>query len=270
MRKNDRMATVAVLFLFSLMTSLTYSASADSADCCSQPAESGALRIMPLGDSITAGYTDNPKWQYPFEFGYRSRLYELLTGAGYPFQFVGGSEEPWNGRFGTPANQPIVDLRELGVDRHRGYGGKSIKAINKKITQWIEEDRPDMILLMIGINGISVDSPSQLDTLVGQIFAANAKVKLIVAQITPRSSYIEELYDYNTYIKDSLVPAYKNKGMQISTIDLYQHFLTDPNDPKSIDPELFSNRINHPTNAIYRKMAESWFAGIERVLDQLK
>ncbi|HVJ46116.1 MAG TPA: thrombospondin type 3 repeat-containing protein, partial [Luteolibacter sp.] len=36
------------------------------------------LRIMPVGDSITAGYTDNPTWNEPFNFGYRSGLYTRL------------------------------------------------------------------------------------------------------------------------------------------------------------------------------------------------
>ncbi len=46
-------------------------------------AQKEPLRIMCLGDSITVGYTDNPHWKVPFKFGYRSRLYKLLKGAGY-------------------------------------------------------------------------------------------------------------------------------------------------------------------------------------------
>jgi len=80
---------------------------------------------MPLGDSITAGYTDNPNWKVPFEFGYRSGLFQLLTARGIPFQFVGNSPEPWNGLFGRPTNQPIPDLRPLAQDQHEGYGGKA-------------------------------------------------------------------------------------------------------------------------------------------------
>ena len=45
-------------------------------------AQKEPLRIMCLGDSITVGYTDNPHWKEPFKFGYRSRLYKLLKGAG--------------------------------------------------------------------------------------------------------------------------------------------------------------------------------------------
>ncbi len=54
------------------------------------------VKIMPLGDSITAGYTDNPKWKHPFEYGYRSGLYRELKKANINFSFVGGSKEPFN------------------------------------------------------------------------------------------------------------------------------------------------------------------------------
>src|SRR6478672_12120191 len=79
------------------------------------PALSAApLRIMPLGDSITAGYTDNPNWTVPFEFGYRKKLYQLLTNAGYDFVFVGGSPEPFDNKYGDPTKggtvSPTLDL----------------------------------------------------------------------------------------------------------------------------------------------------------------
>lgn len=50
-----------------------------------------SVRILCVGDSITAGYTDNPKWEVPFEFGYRAGLFERLAKAGYQVQFVGSS-----------------------------------------------------------------------------------------------------------------------------------------------------------------------------------
>ncbi len=75
------------------------------------------IRIMPLGDSITTGYTNNPSLSHPFEFGYRSELYTLLTRGGYGFEFVGRSTEPWIGdgdstRGGTYT--PPLDLRKFG------------------------------------------------------------------------------------------------------------------------------------------------------------
>jgi hypothetical protein len=112
---------------------------------------------MPLGDSITTGYTDNPTWNQPFKFGYRSGLYTRLTNAGYNFQFVGGSAEPWNKAFGDPTHggtyKPALDLRDLGQDGHRGYGGASASTLQGGIVNWLAADDPDIILLMIGTNG---------------------------------------------------------------------------------------------------------------------
>ena len=154
----------------------------------------------------------------------------------------------------------------LGQDGHRGYGGWSIGAINKNITNWINQDKPDLILLMIGINGISHKSPEQLDKLVQNIFKTKGDVKLIVAQITPKASYQKVLYDYNTFNREQLVPKYKGQGRTISTVDLYQHFLVDSKDSKSIDSKKLSNRINHPTNELYAKMAQTWFQVIKKIV----
>lgn len=233
-------------------------------------AEVEPIRIMPLGDSITAGYTNNPDWKHPFEFGYRSGLYKLLTNAGYNFQFVGGSPEPWDGKWRVPSNHPSTDLRQLQMDKHRGYGGWNIMKIQKNVAQWIKEDRPNVILLMIGINGINANSSNQLDSLVKTIFETDKNVKLLVAQITPLSRFNKDLFDYNTYIRQTLVSSYAGKGYTINTVDLYKHFLTDPGDPSSIDAKRLSNGINHPTNPLYDKMAESWFQGIKLLLTDKK
>lgn len=233
-------------------------------------AAAAALRIMPLGDSITAGYTDNPVWNVPFEFGYRSGLYTQLTNAGYDFVFVGGSAEPFNNIFGDPTHggtvSPTLDLRPLGQDGHRGYGGWSVGNVNANVASFLAADDPDIILLMIGINGISASTPAQLETLVNTIVSNKPDTHLIVAQITPTSSYNQNLYNYNTYIRDTLVPNHAALGQHITTVDQYANFLTNSGDPTSINPALFSNGFNHPSNPAYDLMAETWFAGIQAVV----
>ncbi len=229
------------------------------------------LRVMMIGDSITAGYTDNPVWDVPFEFGYRSGLYTRLNDAGYNFKFVGSSAEPYNNMFGDPTRggtvSPPLDLRTLGQDGHHGYGGIGIAQTRRGVGGWIAADEPDVILLMIGINGISPNSDRQLDGLVSTIFNADPDVSLIVAQITPFGSYNQDLVDYNTHIRETLVPTNAANGFKISTVDLYSMFLTDPNDPTSIGDGLHSNpQKNHPSAQMYDRMAEAWFAGIEAVV----
>ncbi len=237
---------------------------------------------MPLGDSITAGYTDNPNWQHPFNFGYRSGLVQRLRQTDIKFEMVGQSAEPFDNRFGDPtkpvidpdekhstviqAFQPTLDLRALKQNGHRGYGGWRIPQIEKHIKQWLQVDRPDIILLMIGINGISTNSPRQLDALVNTIFNTDNSLHVIVAQITPKHKFKQTLLDYNRYIRETLTPKYQQRGYSISTVDLYQHFLKNKAEPRSIDVSLLSNGINHPTNELYDKMAQTWFAEIQRIL----
>lgn len=233
-------------------------------------AAAGPLRIMPLGDSITAGYTDNPTWaNHPFEFGYRSGLYTRLTNAGYDFQFVGGSLEPWNGIFGDPTHggtyKPSLDLRDLGQDGHRGYGGASAGNLQSGIVNWLAADDPDIILLMIGTNS---QNTTALNTLVNTIVTNQPDAELIVAQIIPTYAYSSTIISYNAYIRNTLVPNYQAQGKHVTMVDQYVNFLTDPGLLGSIDQSLFSNGINHPDRDGYERMAQTWFTGIEAVVPE--
>lgn len=220
------------------------------------------LRILCLGDSITAGYTDNPKWDVPFEFGYRSGLYKRLTEAGYSFKFVGACQEPWNGAFGIPKNMPLLDLRKLDQDHHRGYGGWGTQGILDHVREWLAADKPDIVLLMAGINdGGSVAARKSLDEIVQAIVTANPATEVIVAQITPMANFSQTIVDFNIYIRDTLVPSYKSQGKHVSTVDQYTNMM----EKDSIDTKRFSNGINHPNAEAYERMAQTWFDGIVRV-----
>ncbi len=233
------------------------------------------IRIMPLGDSITAGTTDS-QWNVPFSFGYRGHLYELLTDAGYDFQFVGGSPEPWNGApYGVPPAIVGPDLRTVGQDAHRGYGGSVISDIlngngyDPGVVAALNADHPDIVLLMIGINDIArygnggdpVDAKNSIHALVDTILTTAPDVKLIVAQIHPYvdGSLTDSVSNYNSYITDTLVPAYSDQGYHISTVDQYSNFVLSDG---SSDASLYSYII-HPNVAGYEKVASTWFEGIQ-------
>ena len=114
------------------------------------------IHIMPLGDSITAGYVDTG---VPYGFGYRSGLYTRMTSANYPFQYVGNSKEPWNDKFNRLPD-PVLspDLRTVNQDGNRGYGGQTADFLTPNINDWLTADSPDVVLLMIGINSITQGS----------------------------------------------------------------------------------------------------------------
>jgi len=229
------------------------------------------LRIMVVGDSISVGYTDNPKWTVPFEFGFRSGLYTRLTNSGMAVQFVGGSPEPWNGagraNYGLPTNQPVVDLRPLGQDHCEGYGGRKSSYVLKNIPTWLAADSPDIILLMIGINDIHaavaepVATENNLSNIVLTVTTIAPDAHLIVAQITPYGTNCPGIVKYNTYIRDVLVPHFAAQGRHVTTVNQYANMLV-PGTTK-IDGSLFSNGINHPNAVVYDRMAETWFRGIQ-------
>lgn len=221
------------------------------------------LRIMPMGDSITVGYTNADWTGGAFEFGYRSGLYTLLTQAGYDFQFVGSSTEPWTFRDPVttdPAWPPAINLADLGQDGHNGYGGQSASFLNSNISSWLAADDPDIILLKIGTNS---QDKSGLQTLVDTITTTKPDCHLIIAQIMPKYSYQQGIVDYNTWIRDTLVPAQQAQGRKVTLVDQYAPFLTNPADLTTIDQSLFSNGINHPSNPGYDKMAQVWFDAIK-------
>jgi lysophospholipase L1-like esterase len=226
----------------------------------STTAVSCVLKIMPMGDSITAGYTDNPTWSHQFNFGYRSDLYTLLVDSGIDVQYMGSSTEPWASPFpGDPTNggtnMPDPDLRVISQDNHHGYGGQTASYLNANIASWLAAEEPEIILLKIGTNS---QDTGGLNTLVNYITTNKPDINIIVAQIMPKINYQAGIVNYNNYIKNTMVPAYQALGKNVTTVDLYAPFLTDPGDLTSIDTSLFSNGINHPNAAGYNLMAHAW------------
>jgi lysophospholipase L1-like esterase len=244
-----------------------------------QTASAEPLRIMPLGDSITAGYVDNYSWKTPFTFGYRGRLHTLLTRAGYDFQFVGESSEPFDGQLGVPKIVTVPDLRPLGQNRHRGYGGSVIGNLiqgmpktNGGLAAWLKADQPDIVLLMIGINDIAhfgnvgepVPAEQNLQHLVQTIVDTVPAAHVIVAQIAPYQTgqNTDSVQRYNAFIKKTLVPLFVNQGRSVHTVDQYANFLTANG---KVDKSLYAN-IAHPNQTGYARMAKTWFQAIQAVV----
>jgi hypothetical protein len=121
-----------------------------------------------------------------------------------------------------------------------------------------------MFLLMIGINDNGGAQAAQnLKGIMEKIVSARPQAHLVVAQITPMAKFSQPIVDYNTAIRDTLVPDFQRRGLKVDTVDQYRNFLKPDG---TIDPALFSIQINHPNATGYDRMAKTWFDTIQAIL----
>jgi len=203
-------------------------------------AQTPAIRIMPLGDSITYGS--------PVPGGYRDPLYHMLTNVGYNVDFVGS--QTGNG------------VSTLPDSDHEGHGGWTIDGLRGSILSWFEAiNDPHVILLHIGTND-SYNDPgfsnavARLDALVTTLAVCQPSARVVVTSLMKRngSNYGGITNYFNPYIP-GLVAAQAAKGRRVSYLDMHAYLeLSDMADGL------------HPNAGGYAKMAAAWLGAITNLV----
>jgi lysophospholipase L1-like esterase len=154
------------------------------------PAGGGALRIMPLGDSITEGVNG----------GYRDVLQSRLAAAVIAYDLVGPRSDGY-------ANGPDKD--------HAGTPGFNTGDILREINGYLATYDPDVVLLMIGTNDLAwwtnalpSEIAANVATIIDRIEASGARVILATtppisnANVPPTGrSRSAMLRDYNAALR---------------------------------------------------------------------
>lgn len=200
-------------------------------------AQSAGLRLMPIGDSITAGY------QSTTGNGYRGPLYSELVNQGDALDFVGSQR---SGVMFDPDNE--------------GYYGDRIDQISGLINGELALYQPNVVLLHIGTNDLGQNyqvstAPARLAALIDQIIAADPGVTVLVAQVVCNSDPTVEarIVSYNNQIP-AIVQARVNAGKHVYTVSMSALTTADLNDGL------------HPSDGGYQKMADAWDAGIQHII----
>jgi len=216
-------------------------------------ADAAAIKIMPLGDSLTNG-TGN-------QSGFRSKLYADLTAAGLDIDFVG-----------SLSTNPSAGLPDPDHEGHPGFNIDNIAngwSTYPGVNTWLNPSvcDPDIILLLIGTNDVSeqrdfANAPNRLSSLISQISDLSTGLQpdahVIVAKIPPRSDATADSYTqwYNDQM-EIIVQQHIDLGENLSLVDMYSPLtLADLADGV------------HPTQTGYDKMAEVWYDGIMAVLPE--
>ena len=194
----------------------------------------GALRIMPLGDSITQGVGSSAM------NGYRVPLQQQLARTGTGFDFVGSQS----------------DGVSTADTQHEGHSGWRIDEIAARLPDWLTIYRPRVITLHLGTNdmiqnyqtGGAVD---RLGGVIDQIYAGVPAATVVLTSLVPsRTAAIDaRIRQFNLGLRD-MVRRRTENGKHLIYLDLSVVTTADIADDV------------HPNDAGYAKMAKVFSLGV--------
>ncbi|MFE9251586.1 SGNH/GDSL hydrolase family protein [Streptomyces sp. NPDC007088] len=194
----------------------------------------GGLRIMPLGDSITDGFT--------VPGGYRTPLWHRAAADGRVDDFVGS-------QFNGPA--------DLGDHDHEGHSGWRIDEIDAQVTGWVQSTTPRTVLLHIGTNDVAQNfdlahAPERLSALVDHLTTAAPDADVFVSDIIPLAdpTLEERARTYNAAVPE-VVRQWADRGRRVHFVPMHDALGTDD----------LADGV-HPNANGYSAMADRWYAAL--------
>lgn len=249
-KKENFKLIVIIILLLILISSILFLVLSDQLKTTGRVTEiSKTYNILAIGDSNTVG-VGNPVGCLTNCDGYRKKLIELLTNAGYKVNFVGSKSD---GNFQDK--------------QHEGTSGIGIAGTRQKINNGIiEKTNPDIILIMIGANDmwvsvqpVSSRGPisnqkaeywvSELRGLLNDIIQRKPNAKIIIAKPTTPSNSQTPLKVFRNGI-ETITSELNSQGKDISVIDCSGA----------------SNDGVHFTPNGYNTLAQRWFNEIDNFL----
>ena len=214
------------------------------------------IKIMPLGDSITNGFT--------VAGAYRNKLGELLV-QNELSQYVDfvGSQNTGSGYDND--NEGHSGWAIAAIPASGDIEGKGRQGLTTNIDSWMTTYAPDIVLLQIGTNDILSlydldNAPARLETLVDKVLAKLPETgKLYIAKIP----YIAQNATYNK--------TGKSQAELDVIVDTYNAAVSDLAEEKNLTLVNFNGVLElsdmkegiHPNSDGYAKMGTLWYNTIE-------
>ncbi len=202
------------------------------------------VRIMPVGDSITAGrYIGGSGDTYT---SYRRPLWFDLQNGGYNVDFVGDRQRGYGNK-------------DFDMDMS-GDGGWPAQWVVGNITNWMVDYDPDIILLHIGTNDLlrgegEANAIADIQEIISRVRNVKPDTIIFIAQVFP--------LDHNGYTEDLLnaqIATLSNLSTPESPI-----IIVDQNTGINLATQSYDNI--HPNLAGEEEMAVRWFAALTPILD---
>jgi hypothetical protein len=209
-----------------------------------------AIKIMPLGNSITQGiYSATGSAIFPLNelvTGYRQPLYISLTN-GYEVDFVGGE-------------QSGQDVSPTFDTDHEGHRGETASQMNGLVTDRLSANPPEVVLLHIGTNGLNADRWTEVEGILDKIDAQSTAIPVILARIIRQHPHNPVTTDFNDNVQTMAQTRIAN-GDKIIIVD-QETALTYPDDMYDDG----NSTLYHPNQTGYNKMADVWLGALDDIL----
>ena len=208
------------------------------------PCKTSPCVILPLGDSITHGFSSTD------DAGYRSALFKLIVAANQNVNFIG-----------SLMNGPTTVSNKTFPRNHEGHDGFTVT----QITGYVPPAKsfpttPHIILLHAGTNDMTMNADptttaNQLSTLIGDLVTGAPDALIVVAKIVPLGYSNANYTSYIAKISD-VVKAHSNG--HVIMVDMSTLPTSD----------IHGNGNVHPTDQGYADMANLWYGAIKSYLPQ--
>jgi lysophospholipase L1-like esterase len=208
------------------------------------PCKASPCVILPLGDSITHGFSSTD------DAGYRSALFKLIVAANQNVTFIG-----------SLSNGPGSVSGKTFPKNHEGHDGITVTGI----TGYVPPAKafattPHIVLVHIGTNDMTSNADpattaNQLSTLLGNLVTAAPNALIVVAKIVPLGYGSTNYTSYVAKIAD-VVKA--QAGKNVVMVDMSTLPASDIRGSGNV----------HPTDQGYADMANIWYGAIKGFLPQ--
>ncbi len=223
-----------------------------------QTAPSGqrqAVRIMPLGDSITWDITFGDTRPDGLRTGYRQPLYLALQAEGFDVDFVGSLQ----------AGQDAVPAFDPDNEGHSGWTDAQIAA---NIYNWLAANPADVILLHIGTNGLD-PSPNDVAAILNEVDRYEGDhdivITVFIARIIQRVPYSGTTTQFNDNVEAMALARVAGQGDRIVMVDMEDGAgLIYQIDTSALVGDMYD--YLHPNSKGYPKMAAQWFSALRPFL----
>jgi len=208
------------------------------------PCKASPCVILPLGDSITHGFSSTD------DAGYRSALFKLIVAANQNVTFIG-----------SLSNGPTMVSGKTFTRNHEGHDGISITGITGYVPPAKAfSTTPHIVLLHIGTNDMTSNADpttaaNQLSTLLTNLVNAAPNALIVVAKIVPLGYSNSNYTSYIAKISD-VVKAHAGKNVVM--VDMSTLPTSDIRGSGNV----------HPTDQGYADMANLWYGAIKAYLPQ--